>query len=385
MSKILSGKQETASLFVLMYRFLLVLAAVLVSVGPVQAQSSSSCYRSRDLTPLGSWSMAPGGTAFKNGDVIGRISAYAQFFLPVNHGETVEVIGGGLAVSNPYKAVPLAGMPGLGLVVRWGGYQATANLAMVGPAASVGTVISGTNWLAVMKARTQVDYTLTQNYRFELVIIDERVYQGGKLTFTETGQVTFATTNQKGAAIPQLCQNGWLDPMAALTGTVQVPELPKPVQPSCSFTTSTLYQNVPLGPVDPGQVAPYGSARSRGAEGEGRFTIRATACTKGTVLNLYFTDNRSASSTADFLNSSSNAVGVRLYYVNGTAPVRFGPAPVGSTLPSRPAISAGPIPFDNVGVDMAFTAQYVRKPNTTVSDVTAGPVNAQAVLTIMYP
>ena len=363
----------------------LTLTLLFVGTGQVQAQTANTCFLSTGLTATSSWKMMPSGSAFKNGDVVGRVSAQTQYYMPISHGETAEVLGRGDAGPNIYGAVPLAGMPGLGLVIRWGGYYGTTTLTPLIPAVPNGTVVSTRDWTRLLRARTTATYTLLQLYALELVVIDASVYKGGKLSYAETGKTMFVTSNQRGNNTPQACVNGWVDPMAALTGTLQVPELPRPSMPSCQFSTSTLYQNVNLAPVDPGQVAAYGSARPAGSAGQGRFTIRATSCSVGTKLNLYFTDNRSPSSTANYLSSSKSAVGVRLYYQDETSPVAYGPAPLGSTLPTRQAISAGPVPFENLGVEFSFVAQYVRLPNTTPNDVTAGPVNAQAVFTIMYP
>lgn len=284
-------KQEFSRQRFVWAKALMLPIALLVGMGQVQAQSTS-CFRSRDLTARSSWSMAPSGTVFKNGDIVGRTSAYAEYYMPIAHGETVDVYASGQIVDNAYQAVPLSGMPGLGLVVRWAGYASTVSLTPIGPSAPQGTIISSSPWISVLRARTTASYTLAQFYSFELVVIDDKVYKGGKLTFTEANKVLVMTANQKGTANAQLCINGFVDPMAALTGTVQVPELPKPALPSCKFSTSTLTQNVVLGPVDPGQIVPAGASRSSGASGQAHFLIEGTGCTKDTKLNIYFTDTR---------------------------------------------------------------------------------------------
>lgn len=385
MSKIFSGQNAPSTMRSLLQGSLLALALSLMGTSQVQAQTANTCTLTRGLSPSGSWQMMPSGSSFRNGDVVGRVAAFAEYFMPFNHGDTVTMLAMGHSGNNVYKAVPLAGMPGLGLVVRWSNYYSNVTLTPLMPTLPSGSIISGPDWTWVLKARTTRDYSLLQSYILELVVIDERAYKGGKLTYVESGKTSISTASQKGNNIGQSCVGGWLDPMAALLGSLKVPELPKPMAPSCSFSTSTLYQNVSLGPVDPGQVVAYNSARSAGLTGQGKFTISATNCNVGTVLNLYFTDNRNPSSRTNYLSSSRDAVGVRLYYLQETTPVSYGPAPLGSSLPDRPAISAGPIPYQGVGVSMDFVAQYVRLPNTTVHDVTAGPVNAQAVFTIMYP
>lgn len=377
-------KKESSRLSSLMHGSLLALAVVFACAGQAQAQSATSCYRSRDLTPYGSWKMAPSGTAFKNGDVVGRVSAYAQFFMPVSHGETAIVMEVGGTVANPYHAVPLAGMPGLGLVVRWGGYGASANVTDLGSIAQ-GTAISGKSYFQVMKARTRMNYSLTQVYDFELVIIDETLYKGGTLASAGKGQVSTFTSNQRGTGSPQVCVDGWLYPMAALTGSVQVPELPKPALPSCNFSPSALHQSVTLNSVDPGQVASQGSARTAGMAGQSTFKIVGTSCTQGTVVQVYFTDMRSSSTLSNYLLSSNSGVGVRMYYDADTTPILFGPSPSGSWVPGYQPVTVGPIPNSGIGVELPFTAQYVRRPNAGLNDVVPGPVQADAVFTVVYP
>ena len=377
-------KQEFSRQRFVWAKALMLPIALLVGMGQAQAQSTS-CFRSRDLTASTNWSMAPSGSVFKNGDIVGRTSAYAQYYLPIAHGETVQVHASGQKVDNSYQAVPLSGMPGLGLVVRWAGYSTTVTVTPVGPSAPWGTIISSSPWTAVLHARTTANYTLTQFYSFELVVIDDKVYKGGKLTFTEVNKVMVLTSNQRGTGIPQLCINGGIDPMAALTGTVQVPELPKPALPSCKFSTNTLTQHVTLGPVDPGQIVPAGTARPSGAAGQAHFLIEGTGCTKDTKLNIYFTDTRDNATNKNYLLTSNPAVGIRLFHRGEFNPLPFGPAPSGSWVPSRHAASVGPAVTDGAVLSTGFTAQYVRLPNKTESDVRPGPVEAAATFVIMYP
>lgn len=358
--------------------------ALLVGVSPAKAQTEV-CFRSRDLTPSTTWSMAPDGSTFKNGDIVGRTSAYTQFFMPIGHGETVHVDANGIPVSNAYNAVPLGGMPGLGLIVRWGGYNATVTLTPTAPSAAPGTIISNRTWFSVLKARATSNYTLTHFYTFELVVIDEKLYKGGKLNFVETGKTLVQTASQKGAGVPQLCYNGFVDPMAALLGTVQVPELPKPVTPTCRFTTNTLNQRVELEPVDPGQITPAGSARPTGSEGQSFFYVNATNCNKGAKIKLYFTDTRDTSTPKEYIRTNNPAVGIRLYYSGEYETMPFGPAPVGSWVPSRYAPTLGPATYEGGSLSAGFTAQYVRLPNKTEVDIKPGPVDASATLVIVYP
>ncbi|WP_411762804.1 fimbrial protein [Alcaligenes nematophilus] len=329
--------------------------------------------------------MAPSGTTFRNGDIVGRVSVYAEYYMPIARGDAVVMQARGISVNNPYGAVPLTDMPGLGLVVRWGGYRATTALTHVTPSAEVGLSLTNRVWFTILNARAQANYTLTQNYDFELVVIDETLYKGGTLTFSERGRVGVVTSYQNGASTPVLCRNEYIDPLAALTGSVQVPELPKPVLPTCQFSYDTLNQRVTLGPIDADQVVPFGSVRSMGSEGQRPFAIQATACNRGARMNVYFSDARNNAATKNYLTSTNSAVGVRMYYGGEADPLMFGPSPVGSSVPSQRPVSVGPVTVEGGGVNMLFTAQYVRLPNKTVNDVIPGPLQADAVLTIMYP
>lgn len=354
-------------------------------IGADQAQAqSTSCFRSRDLTPSSTWAMASSGGTFKNGDIVGRLSAYAQFYIPIAHGEVIHVDANGQPVNNSYRAIPLSGMPGLGLVLRWGGYAATTTLTSTG-GASAGTIISDASWLPLLRGRTATNYTLTQYYNFELVVIDARLYKGGPLTISDQGKTMIQIANKKGNAIPQVCINGFLDPMHALTGTLQVPELPRPVQPTCRFSTNTLSQRVGLGPVDPGQIATSDTLRPSGTVGQNHFLIEATNCSKGLKMNIYFTDARDSATTKTYALTTNPAVGVRIFYGGEYEPMPFGPAPSGSWIPQRYSASLGPAAYEGAPLTAGFTAQYVRLPNKTEADIKPGPLEADAIFVVVYP
>uniref|UniRef100_UPI003D0427B0 fimbrial protein n=1 Tax=Alcaligenes faecalis TaxID=511 RepID=UPI003D0427B0 len=359
---------------------------LLIGLGQAQAQTAI-CFRTRDLTAIGSWSMAPNGTEFKNGVVVGRLTAYAQFYMPLAHGEFVRVDANGAAQANaPYGAYPLAGMPGLGLVVRWFGYNATTTLTHTAVPVPAGTIISNKpSWLALLRARSSANYTLTQHYNFELVVIDEKAYKGGRLSSGDVGKVSTLIASQKGTAIPQLCLNGHLDLAGVLTGVLQVPELPKPALPSCKFSTSTLTHSVTLGPVDPGQIPSSNTLRPSGEAGQNHFLIEGTGCTKDTKLSFYFTDTRDTATTKNYLLTSNPAVGIRLFHRGEYEPVPFGPAPSGSWVPPHYAPSVGPATADGATLSTGFTAQYVRLPNKTEADIRPGPLEAAATFVIVYP
>lgn len=386
MLQILSGKQRSFGLLFSMLRLLPVLVVLLLCADQAQAQAAGWCSRVKPLAPIGGWSMAPSGTAFRNGDVVGRVSAGVSFFMRLSGGNIMNVRAKDMPpVSNPYYAVPLKGAPGLGLAVRWGGHTATANLQYSRETA-VGTLISGKGQVEILRGTTQTDYTLTQTYNLELIVIDARLYKGGTLMPGETERVEFTTSNKAGLMGNEvICDNGGVNLMYALTGSLQVPPLPVPALPSCNFSSSTLHQSLPLGPVDPNQVAPQGSARAAGIAGQNVFSIVGSECVEGTVVQVYFTDARSGSSLRDHLISSNPGVGVRMYFMDKTNPTMFGPAPSGAWIPAgyQPE-TVGPAVHGGV-LALLFTAQYVRRSGISVSDVVPGPVNAEAVFTIVYP
>lgn len=357
--------------------------ALILGSSQVQAQQNH-CFRLQDLTPSTAWSMVPSGTTFKNGDIVGRTSAYARYSMPLAHGDEVEIVSNSRSVNNIYNAYPLSGMPGLGLVMRWGGYTATSTLTQVGPGSPPGTAFVG--YKPLLHARTTANFTLTHLYDFELVVIDATLYKGGKLTFTDSNHTLIATTSRKaGSSSGQACYDGFLDPMAALTGTVQVPELPKPVLPTCTFTSGNMNQRVTLGPVDPGQIVPVGSARPAGSAGQTYFYVDALNCSKGAKVAVYLTDTRDTGRSKDYLLTSNPAVGIRLYYSGEYDTMPFGSPPSGSWVPSRYAPTQGPAAYNGAKLSFPFTVQYVRLPNKTEADVKPGPLEAAAVLVVVYP
>lgn len=367
-----------------LYCLLSILVTSALAAGEVQAQITS-CSRISDIHPVTNWNMKPSGGIFKNGDVVGSITAATAFYMPLAHSDTVQILASGNTVSNRYNALPLEGMPGLGLRVLWASYGTTTPLTPLLPPAPYGTVLTNRSWFSVLEARARANYNLMQQYIFELVIIDEALYKGGTLAFTAKNQVQIITSVKIAPNNYQMCLNGFIDPMAALTGTVQVPELPKPVAPTCKFSVGTLNQRVTLGPVDPGQVVPAGVERSQGAEGQAHFLIEATGCNKGATMDIYFTDARNSSLTKNYIHTTNPAVGIRMFYRGEFDPLLVGPAPSGSWVPQRYAPRLGPATVEGGSLSAGFTAQYVRLPNKTEADIRPGPLEAAATFVIVYP
>lgn len=169
--------------------------------------------------------------------------------------------------------------------------------------------------------------------------------------------------------------------------SIPAPVLPVPTVPTCDFNMTLMNQAVSLNPAISSSVAAAGAGRSAGAAGEKSFQLQASNCKNGALMNIYFTDTSNPASSNDYLvptggGSSAGKVGIRLYHDTSTTPIQFGPAPVGSTLPSR-----APITYSSSGgsLTVPFTGQYVRIPGGTGSTAPAGAVSAATTVTIVYP
>lgn len=371
------------------FQVLVLMLLLLSGAGQAQAQTGR-CYKSRELNHyLGTWLVKPGGTYLQNGDVIASTFASVQYFMPYAYGDSIVITAKGQSASNSYNAIPLVGMPGLGLVVRWGGYTPKDSVPAVGSGAPTGEIISNKSVVSVLEATSKIiqDFTVTLYYTLELVVIDASVYKGGLLSSVTPLSMEIVTASKHSLVgnSTAVCQGGALDIMGALTGVLQLPELPKPALPTCKLFLGSLGQQVPLGPVDRSQVVPFGSSRSLGTEGQAPFTIQATGCNKYAKMDIYFTDTRDGSISKNYLLSSNPAVGIRIFYRDEFDPIPFGPAPSGSWVPQRYAVSLGPATVEGESLTADFIAQYVRLPNKTAADVIAGPLEATAVFVVVYP
>ncbi|WP_324588101.1 fimbrial protein [Alcaligenes phenolicus] len=141
---------------------------------------------------------------------------------------------------------------------------------------------------------------------------------------------------------------------------------------------------MPLPPVTVAQVAPYGSHRSQAVTGEYRFDLVGRQCPLGTKISAYFTDTRAPAADNNYVKSSHPSVGVRLYHRDSADPIKLGPAPGGSTMPSRLAVVEGPSTSSMSDMHMPMTAQYVAMPEVDLTSITPGSLQAEAVVTFMY-
>lgn len=315
-------------------RYLNLLALILPLVlftGMENAQAALACYRSQDLTHTTTWTIVPSGSGFKNGDIVASTLAYTSFRLE-SFVDSVAVLGSN--VGNSYNAVPLRGMPGLGLVVRWSGSNSTENLTLILPTMPPETVFSSSARLqTALKGQAKFAHTLTLYYRFQLVVIDANLYEGGKLggAGAEYNKVrTIISTHQTASSDPVSCIGGVIDLMGALNDSLLVPELPRPILPSCSFSADSLAQLVTLGPIGRDQIPLTTSPRIFGETGQSHFLIKGTGCAKNTKLNFYLTDVRDMATIKTYILTSNPAVGIRMFHGSENDPVSLGPAPSGS-------------------------------------------------------
>lgn len=98
----------------------------------------------------------------------------------------------------------------------------------------------------------------------------------------------------------------------------------------------------------------------------------------------FFTDARSSAEEKDYLKSNHPSVGVRLYHRESQNPIQFGAAPIGSTMPNRPAIVENQLGSATSDIHLPLTAQYVIVPNVDRNSVVPGGLNAEAVVTFIY-
>lgn len=338
------------------------------------------CTRTSPLTSNG-WTMNPPGSVIENGTVIGRTTARISFNFPIRTGNNAKIISSASSgtESNKYSAIPLTDTPGVGLLVKWGGYSTSANLRV--SQFSIGDPITTSSGGQIFDAIATANYDATFIYNFELIIIDKNKYKGGKLLVTNTRDALIATGISNVSGI-LTCQNGTFYLLSAVVAELNVPELPKAPAPTCTSADIGFTQKMP--PVNASLIAANGGNRSDGTEGETYFRLIGKNCAKGTKISAYFTDSRAQSSSNIYLISSNPTIGVRLYHDQNQTPIQMGPAPIGSNLPTRPAIIGGPAQNDNSTLYIPITAQYIRLPGVNPANIKPGSMSAAAIVTFMY-
>jgi type 1 fimbria pilin len=325
--------------------------------------------------------MVQSGSTIENGTIIGKTNASIGFNFPITTGNNSKVISGISSGTNTniYNAVPLPNTPGVGVVVKWGGYYTQSNIRA--QQLNIGGAITSNQTQNLFDAIATSTYDVIFSYTYELVVIDKTKYQGGKLSITGTSDALIVTGMNNVAGL-LTCKNGSFYLLSVITGELNVPELPKPAKPTC--TSTNLGYTVPLNSIKARDIASYGSVRSEGTESERDFRLIGYNCSAGTVIKAYLTDNRAPSATKNYLNSTNSNVGVRIYNYQSQKPVVFGPAPIGSSMPTHDPIVEGPASSDLDTMYIFLTAQYVRLQGVTVSDVKPGKMQAAATVTFVY-
>jgi type 1 fimbria pilin len=367
---------DSHSKSILKYIIIFTVFITLLNLNSASAQSCSST----GIMSSNGWTMSPPGTSVSNGQVIGSTRASITYSMPVPQNNPQIIAGSTTAEYNEYNAVPMPLTPGVGVRVKWAGYYTPFNITLTYIVPN-GTVLSRRYWQHVFKATSNISHQIVFYYDYEIVIIDKDKYKGGKLIISDSTPVTADTVTRLDNTTGIQCINGWLNLLTPVTSELKVPELPKPAKPTCAsaYLTATLGME----PIKSSAVAAYGENRSNGVASELNFRLTGEKCEKGTIIKAYFTDSRKPSSTENYLSSTNSTVGVRLYNDYDQYPIRFSPAPLGSSIPSGIPIVIGPATETS---NMAFriAAQYVRYPGVGANDIKAGPMTAATTVTFVY-
>ena len=329
--------------------------------------------------------------SIQNGSVVASVKLQGSvIFYDIYGGDTIKMsgtLGSGVAVNPTYNTIPIAGVPGLGLRVRWQsivmqeGSPTTPSFVStsIKPA---GTPIVGM-WQEVASVRlsgtpsTRYTYvTVLGIWLYELVVTNDRLYIGGTVSFSGVNTMGVVSNGNQQACSPTAIWG-----TAYLGTSLPVPELPKPPTATCIFDTGTLTQTVNMNEASTTNVPAVTDLRAAGSETP--FTITAYQCGENTFFDLYFTDGAASGAQKSYLNPTvGSTIGVRLYYHNDGMPVEFGPAPNGSNTPPQRPVSVGPVQGT---ANVPFYAQYARVPGVEASEVVPGSIGAMATVTVVYP
>lgn len=293
--------------------------------------------------------------------------------------------------TNDLSVIPLDTVPGLGIRWTWGRYQDISNAALSPAAPGVIRLNSG-NTIIIDSQFTQESSQrkIILDWVVELIVIDKKAYAGGMVDLSRDNFGVNIGQFMKINGSLSLCDTPFLMlEKEFLPGApLAVPELPKPPTPTCQFPFHSYTQNVDLPSSPIMMIADNAASRDKGTYGQASFMLNAQNCGADTKFEMYFTDNNLRGEVKDYLVTTGDLagkVGLRLYAGQKGQPIVFGPAPTGSTPAIQPpAISEGPTPEGSSFV-YPITAQYVRLPGVSSTNVTPGQLNAQAVVTVVYP
>ncbi|MDR2325467.1 MAG: fimbrial protein [Acidovorax sp.] len=354
-------------------------------IGTTSHAQTSAC-RKLDNISIKGWTMQPSGIEFQDGQIIGTTQGWIMYSL--SRRSTVQVDGKSWNIpSNKYGVVNLPKTPGVGIRIKWAGYWVHADYKLeILNLRPNGDVLSQNFNRNLIKGRSnaesQGEWVISFYYDYEIVVTDSKKYKGGPLIIESDANVFANTSHSIGSNSPALCNGGALDLLGALRDKTGEPELPKPPVPTCA--AADLDHVAKMKPVTSSQIAAHGSDRGSGALGEYNFILAGRKCQQGTTIKAYFTDNKDYSSNKTYLKSSHPDIGVRIYHRQNQIPIEFGPAPLGSTLPSRAAIIEGPSMSEATDMLIPFTAQYVRIPTVSAGNVRPGEMKAAATVTFIY-
>lgn len=287
--------------------------------------------------------------------------------------------------------------PGLGLRWKFMGYEdMSSGAAAATGIPAVGTTVQGSSYLipnaTFINSGAQKNFRL--KWRFELVVLDMKVYAGGLGNFANEGNVNsmsvIPSVIDNPQTVIQACTNtsAQFAPALSSGGAIALPELPKPPTPTCQFPVGNINQSVALNFGTTAAVPTLADGRSVGAASETQFQINAVNCGANTNYAIYFTDTNDKSALKDYVKGTTGAlagkVNLRMYSAGSITPVAFGPTPVGGTMPSYAPGAMNSNTQAGSSFIHPFFVQYVRDASAT-GPLTAGTLGAQATVTVVYP
>lgn len=346
---------------------------------------------------VGEWkAVVPEGGEAGNGTVVAEMTVSRGYRVTNSNGEDIKITHqtGTFGTAENYYAIPVSSMPGLGVRLLWEGESTLPVAALSRINRWPLGVISDSGMKTLLTASGMINnssFTFFGDFKFQLVVINEKVYSGGHLSFKGSSFPMNMMLFTTGANNTLCGTEGMFDISNGLLGELDLNlPLPKPNLPTCQFDVATLNQRVSLPEMPVRRVVAEGRPREEGSLGQKTFTLAATDCgstpgsgeatATGTRFAVYFTDARNQGAIASHLSTTKPGVGIRLYGPNGIEPLKVGPAPTGSSIPTN-GLWVTTAPNEAIH-NVEFTAQYV---DTAEAAITAGDLDASAIITVVYP
>ncbi|MBS3021076.1 hypothetical protein DJFAAGMI_03840 [Comamonas sp. PE63] len=382
------------------------MAACAVTAGALHAPAAlaaggQSCEAST-MQAHGAWNILQDFTGIQNGVPIADVT-FSQLItahqVQANFTTSPSIIMP--FATGPYQTLPLQTFPGLGLRLKWAGYEDVLNASLSNALPPIGTVIAGpvAYWNPARFATSSLGAQTKQyrfKWKFELVVTDVRAYAGGVGDFSrETAlgsmQMFVTVSDIYPTIVNQSCAPVINDIANALIGgVIALPELPKPPTPTCQFPiANNLTQSVTIPKGTTGSVPTNGASRAEGSSGERQFFIQAVNCGANSNYEMYFSDaNAGGGGGNTYLTTTgplAGKVNLRMYSGSNTNPIQFGAPPAGGSQPSFAAGVTQSGTFAGQTVTHPLTVQYVRAPGYAAGALTADQLTAQATVTVLYP